>query len=433
MSTMDTTTKKNGFAFIFVSTLMGRRVVDLEGRAIGRVVDVVAATSEMYPLVKGLVVRERAPRGRRRVAAITGTTLRTLAGGGPLRLDPATLRDLDLGTTGFLVRDWLLDQQIVDVQGAKVERVNDVHLLVTDRAWIVHVDVGFAGILRRLGVGGAARWIWRLTGRTYPEDLISWKFVQPLAEHEEVGRPIRLKVEHAQIRNLHPGEIADILEELGRDERAMILHSLGPEAAADALEETEDGVQSEVIAELEPSMAADILEEMDPGEAADILTSLPDAHSEEIIAAVEPTERAQLEALIEFEEKTAAGLMTPEFVSVLPDATVASTMEELRRQAAEIESIYYIYVLDAERTLLGVTTLRRLLRVGPEERIGDFMETRLVTVHPEDSPRVVAEAFQKYSFLACPVVDQGMHMMGVILVKHAFDDLLPEFRREARA
>ncbi len=430
---MNPTPRQDGFAFLFVSTLMGRRVLDLEGRVLGRVVDVLATTSEMYPLVKGLVVRERGQRGSRRVASVTGAVLRSLSSGGPVRLDPAGFRDLALGSTEFLVRDWLLDQQIVDVQGAKVERVNDVHLLVTDRAWIVHVDVGFAGIVRRLGVGGAARRIWRLTGRPYPEDLISWKFVQPLAEHEEAGRPIRLKVEHAQIRDLHPGEIADILEELGRDERAMILHSLGPEAAADALEETEDGVQSAVIAELEPEMAADILEEMDPGEAADILTSLPDAHSEEIIAAVEPSERAQLEQLIEYEEKTAAGLMTPEFVSVLPDATVAATMDELRRLAAEIESIYYIYVLDTERKLLGVTTLRRLLRVGPEERIGDFMETRLVTVRPEDSPRVIAEVFQKYSFLACPVVDQEMHMMGVILVKHAFDDLLPELRREARA
>jgi len=430
---MTPTAKHDAFAFLFVSTLMGRRVIDLEGHRIGRVVDILATTSEMYPLVRGLVVRERTPRGRRRVIAVTGTALRALTTGRPLRLDPAHLQDLDLGSTGFLVRDWLLDQQIVDVQGAKVERVNDVHLLVTDRAWIVHVDVGFAGILRRLGVEGAVRRIWRLTGRPFPEDLISWKFVQPLAEHEEVGRPIRLKVEHAQIRDLHPGEIADILEELGRDERAMILHSLGPEAAADALEETEDEVQAAVFAELEPEMAADILEEMDPGEAADILTSLPDAQSEEIIAAVEPHERAQIEQLIEYEEKTAAGLMTPEFVAVSPDATVAATMDELRRLAAEIESIYYIYVLDAERKLLGVTTLRRLLRVGPEERIGDFMETRLVTVHPEDNPRVVAEAFQKYSFLACPVVDEEMHMMGVILVKHAFDDLLPELRREARA
>jgi CBS domain-containing protein/sporulation protein YlmC with PRC-barrel domain len=425
--------KQSGFAFVYVSTVMGGRVVDLEGRALGRVADVVATTTEMYPLVRGLVISSRRPGARRRVAPVTGPMLRALAGGAPLRLDPAVLKDLELGHADFLVRVWLLDQQIVDVQGAKVERVNDVHLLVTDRAWIVHVEVGFAGVLRRLGFDRAARALWSLTRKPYPEDLVSWKFVQPLAEHEEVGRPIRLKIEHAQIRNLHPGEIADILEELGKDERTMILRSLGPEAAADALEETEEETQTAVIAELEPEMAADILEEMDPGEAADILTSLPDAHSETIIAAVEPSERAQLEQLIEYEEKTAAGLMTPEFVAVHPDATVAETIEELRRQASEIESIYYTYVLDAERTLLGVTTLRRLLRVGPEERIGDIMETRLVTVRPEDSPRTVAEVFQKYSFLACPVVDAGMHMMGVILIKHAFDDLLPEFQREARA
>ncbi len=426
--------KQNGVVFVYVSTIMDRRVVDLEGRALGRIADVVAATSEMYPLVKGLVVRDPRPSSRRRLAPVTGPLLRDLAAGAPLRIDPTALKELELGHVDFLVRDWLLDQQIVDVQGAKVERVNDVHLLVTDRAWIVHVEVGFAGVLRRLGLEGAARKLWGLTHRRpFPEELVSWKFVQPLAEREEPGRPLRLKVEHAQIRNLHPGEIADILEELGKDEQAMILHSLGPEAAADVLEETEEETQAAVIAQLEPEVAADILEEMDPGEAADILTSLPDAHSETIIAAVEPSERAQLEQLIEYEEKTAAGLMTPEFVAVRPGTTVAETIEELRRQAPEIESIYYTYVLDADRTLLGVTTLRRLLRVKPEDHVGDIMETRLVTVRPEDSPRTVAEVFQKYSFLACPVVDEGMHMMGVILIKHAFDDLLPEFQREARA
>ncbi len=178
-------------------------------------------------------------------------------------------------------------------------------------------------------------------------------------------------------------------------------------------------------------MAADILEEMDPGEAADILTSLPDAQSEEIIAEVEPEERAQIEQLIAYEEKTAAALMTPEFVAVAPQATVAEALEEVRRQASEIEGIYYVYVLDDERRLLGVTTLRTLFRSRPDQAVAEIMETRLVTVEPEEEPKEVAEVFQKYSFLGCPVVDPEGRMMGVILIKHAFDELLPEFRREA--
>ncbi len=424
----------SGFSFLYVSAILGRHVRDTEGRAAGHVIDLVARTSETYPILKGLIIGTRkVPGSPPRVAPFSGQILRDLARGAQVTIDPSALHDLELGANDFLVRDLLLDKQIVDVQGAKVERVNDVHLLVTDRAWIVHVDVGYSGLLRRLGFERAARRLWRFSRRPFREELISWKFVQPLAELREPGQPIRLKVDHAQIRDLHPGEIADILEDLGKDERAMIVHSLGPEAAADALEETEEEVQAAVISQLEPADAADILEEMDPGEAADILTSLPDAHSEEIIAEVEAPERAQLEQLIEYEEKTAAALMTPEFVWVGPDATVAEVITEVRRLAPEIEAIYYVYVLDAQRKLLGVTTLRRLLRVQPEERIGDVMETRLITVHPDDEPRVVAEVFQKYSFLGCPVVDAEMHMIGVILIKHAFDDLLPEFRREARS
>jgi magnesium transporter len=125
--------------------------------------------------------------------------------------------------------------------------------------------------------------------------------------------------------------------------------------------------------------------------------------------------------------------MTPEFVSIGPNATVAEAMDEVRRMAPEIEGIYYVYVVDPQKKLLGVTTLRSLFKATPDERIGDIMEKRLVTVHPDEEPREVAEVFQKYSFLGCPVVDADGRMLGVILIKHAFDELLPEFRREARA
>ena len=421
----------SGFRFIFVSRILGLRILDLEGRRIGRLDDLLAATGEMYPIVHGLILRMAD--GSRRVAPIPAQELQRASEDGFIRMDPDTLEEPRLVASDFLIRDLLLDKQIVDVQGAKVERVNDVHLLVTDRVWIVHVDVGFSGLLRRMGVEAVVRRLWNVAGRALNDELISWKFVQPLAElEEEPGRPLRLKVEHARIRDLHPGEIADILEELSKDEQAMMLHSLGPEAAADALEEAEEETQSAVISQLEPSVAADILEEMDPGEAADILTSLPEAHAEEIIAELESPERAQIERLIEYEEKTAAGLMTPEFVSVDPHATVAEAMDEVRRLAAEIEAIYYVYVLDADKKLLGVTTLRSLLRSAPETRVADIMETRLVTVGAEEEAREIAEVFQKYSFLGCPVIDEEGRMLGVILIKHAFDELLPEFKREAR-
>jgi CBS domain-containing protein/sporulation protein YlmC with PRC-barrel domain len=426
--------RDGGIAFTFVSEILGRRVRGLDGRVIGRITDLLASTGEMYPLVHGLVIRLAANR-EEHLTPLRPEDVQPLARHETITIDPATLGPITRGTSDFLVRDLLLDKQIVDVQGAKVERVNDVHLLMTDRARIVHVDVGFTGLARRMGMDKMARAAWKAMGRELPDELISWKFVQPLAESEEPqpGRPIRLRVEHAKIRDLHPGELADILEDLGKDERTMILHSLGPEAAADALEEAEEDVQAAAISQLEPSVAADILEEMDPSEAADILTSLPEEQTEEIIAEVEAPEREQLERLIEYEEKTAAALMTPEFISVSPDATVAETLEEVRRMAPEIEGIYYVYVLDPERRLRGVTTLRSLFRAKPDDRIGGMMETRLVTVGPAEELGEVAEIFQKYSFLGLPVVDPGKKMLGVILIKHAFDELLPEFRREARA
>lgn len=421
--------RDRGFAFHFASEILGRAVVGPDGVKLGKLEDLVATTGELYPAIRGGLIALRS--GGKVIAPVPADELRSAANGNPVRLDPSTFAAVALESADFLVRDLLLDKQIVDVQGAKVERVNDVHLLLTDRAWLVHVDVGFTGLLRRLGFERGARRIVGLSGRSLRDELISWKFVQPLGELEEPGRPIRLKVEHARIRDLHPGELADILEDLSKEERAMIVHSLGPETVADALEEAEEDVQAAVIGQLEPSVAADILEEMDPGEAADILTSLPDAQSEEIIAEVDAPERAQIEQLIEYEEKTAAALMTTEFISVRPETTVTEVMEEVRRQADEIEGIYYVYVTDPEGRLKGVTTLRTLLRSKSDEHVAEIMETRLITVGPDDELSEVAETFQKYSLLGCPVVDEDMKMMGVILLKHAFDELLPEFRREA--
>ncbi len=417
--------------FRYFSEIQGRIVRDPQGRRLGKVQDLVASTSHPFPAVRGLVVRLTS--GQRKLAVLPGLELDRMAQREQVRIDPSALRDLDLEPTDFLVSDWLLDKQIVDMEGAKVRRVNDVHLLLADRVWIVHVDVGGLGLMRRLGFERATRRFFQAIHRPLREELISWKFVQPLAETEEPGRPIRLKIEHARIRDLHPGELADILEDLGKEERAMIVGSLGPEAVADVLEEAEEEVQTAVISQLEPSLAADILEEMDPGEAADILTSLPDAHTEEIIAEVEAPERAQLEQLIEYEEKTAAALMTPEFVSVPLKATVGEALEEVRRLAPEIEAIYYAYVLDDDGRLKGVTTLRSLLGASPARPVEDIMEQRLVTVTPDEGLKEVAEQFQKYSFLGVPVIDADGRMMGVILFKHAVDDLLPEFKREARA
>lgn len=419
-----------GYPFLFTSRLIGRSAEDASGQRVGRIVDLVASTGEMYPAVNGLLVQ--IDRREQRVFPVPIEQLKELNGRGSVRVEREDAREVRLAPNEFLVRDLLLDQQIVDVQGAKVERVNDVQLLLTERAWIVHVDVGLTGLFRRLGFERVLLILGRAVRRPLRDELISWKFVQPLVESGDPGQPIRLKVDQARIHDLHPGEVADILEELGRDERAMILHTLGPEAAADALEEAEDEVQAAVISQLDPEMAADILEEMDPGEAADILTNISDAQSEEIIAEVEEDERAQLEQLISYEEKTAAALMTPEYVAVRPETTVAEALEEVRRQASEIEGIYYLYVLGDRKTLLGVTTLRTLFRSQPGDRIGEIMETRLVTVSPEEEPKAVAEVFQKYSFLGCPVVDEEMRMMGVILIKHAFDELLPEFKREGR-
>ncbi|MDP8256074.1 MAG: CBS domain-containing protein [Candidatus Alcyoniella australis] len=423
--------QSNAVGFKYFSEILGRTIHDHSDRKLGRVWDLVAELPSgefPYPPVKGIVLRNKGREFYLPSIAFSPAQFES----GELTTDhhPEPL-DGQLSDNDFRVREVLLDKQIVDVDGAKVERVNDVHMLISDRPWIVHVDVGLTGLLRRLGFESSVRRLTRgILRREMRDDLVNWKVVQPLAETEGTGA-IRLKVEQAQMKQLHPGEMADILEDLDRDEQMAVVRTLSVEDAADVLEETEEDVQKKVFSHLEPETAADIIEQMDPAEAVDILSQLHSEQSQQIIAAMQPAEREQIQELIQYNERSAGGLMTNEFIRLHPRATVGQALDELRTLAGEIDMIFYIYMVDGAGRLTGVVTLRELLTSGRDQALNKLMSTRLVAVEPGTSVRKVAETFQKYSFLACPVLDGGGRILGVIDLRNSFDDLLPYFDKDA--
>jgi magnesium transporter len=407
---------------VFLSAFLGRPAVSRQlGTAMGRVWDVVATLTELYPQLQGLVLRYR---GKLVFYPATGDEYYEMLKKGRLLVNEHQLQPLKLGADDFSVRDMLWDKQIVDVDGAKVVRVNDVQLLIGKKQWIVHVDVGSTGLLRRLGFESAARRVGKTIRKPLKDELISWKFVQPVSGASD-GGPVRLTVAAQGLSDLHPGELADILEDLDSEQRQVMLSVVDAETAAEALEETDDEIQKSILESMSPEKAADILEEMEPSQAADLLANLDAQSSIDIIEEIEHEEKADITELMAYEEYTAGSLMTTDFIEIPSSATVGEAMELLRESAEEIEAFYYVYVHDEDGKLIGVLSLRHLLQRDPALQVGNILQSRLVTLELDTPLHEIAEQFLLYNFLFVPVVDKDGIQKGVVGFKDSLDELLP--------
>ncbi|MFI5200132.1 MAG: magnesium transporter MgtE N-terminal domain-containing protein [Candidatus Limnocylindrales bacterium] len=404
---------------LYLSQVIGRPVRDRNDEPIGKVADLIVAVGDRYPPVTGLVVET----DRRRIF-LPWTSVDALDDSGA-KLGTLTM---DLGKFSqrpneILLRSDLMDKQIVDIDGRKVVRVNDLRLDEVDGALhLVAVDVGTAGLLRRLGVEGGLRTIARNLHVSVPEKYIDWEDVDPV---ETSIASIKLRVPHAGLAELHPADLATIIDQLAPRDRAGVLASLDDDAVADAIEEMEPETQVEVLEDLEPGRAADILEEMSPDDAADLVADLSETTRDEIFALMETDEKAEVQELLGYPEDSAGGIMTTEFVAVPAHLTAAETIDMLRQLEPNAETIYYVYVTDDDGRLVGVLSLRDLIVAGPETQIGEVMIKEPVAVGVLADQDEVAEVVAHYNLLAVPVIDEDGRLAGIVTVDDALDTVLP--------
>lgn len=399
--------------FLYFSDVLGRPVSDPEGKVRGRLTDLKVQLGELFPKVTSLVIRNRREKS---VHTLDWSGVETILGRSVVLKPGASgrLTGLEVGSQEILLREDLLDQQVVDTSGARIERVNDIHLLIAHgELRIVHVDFGLRGILRRLGwmraIDAASDWLFSYR---LPERLASWKFVQPLASDPK--RNLKLNLTVRKLRDLHPSDIADIIEDLDRANRSSVFRSLDTETAADTLQEVDPRLQLSLIETAPPERASDILESMEPDEAKDFLADLPDEKKERFIGTMEKPFREQVECLLKHEEGTAGSIMTTDFLALGAGQTITDAIESFRNAVHPLETVAYIYVIDEDRRPAGVVTLRHLLLCGREEKLGALMNPHLVKVGTDDDIQTVADVFNKYKFLAVPVVDQAGVIKGII-------------------
>lgn len=408
----------------YLSRLIGNKVVSENRKAIGKLEDLAVDLNSVRPRVIAAKVK---------------------FGGQPLLLDFSHVVisrpgdkyvitcnhivefDIPKDNTLFLVKH-VLDKQIVDIDGRKLERVNDLRLaFFSNGLYVVAVDVGIEGLLRRLSVAKPINQGLKPFGKSLPSKLILWDDVAAIGPSME---GIKLAKEHSKLDTLHPSDLADILEDLDHKTQLAVFSALDEEKAADVLEEMETDAQISVLEGLSVEKAADVLEKMPPDEVADILDDLDKEKAEELLSEMEDEAREEVRELMEYPENTVGSLMTTDFLSFNENMTVLQTIEELRKLKPPSDTIYYLYVLDDREKLVATVSLRDLIVTEPDTPLYKIMNSKVIKVSDYERIDSLAEIISKYNLIAIPVVDKEDTMLGMVIIDDVVFTLLKARKRK---
>lgn len=399
----------------FFSRLQGKAIYDANGHKIGNIKDMAMRWDGASPLVVGIKYERKKHEliPINMVASVSERGLNLVAEYTAAKVIPLQEEDI-------YISKWLLDKQIIDLKGSRLVRVNDITL-----SWVAHeqrrrlvlvaVDIGVRGLFRRLGL--------EFLFKGFENQFLGFEHIKPLEKRTSALQLLRDK---EQLEQLHPADIASILEEMDYKRRADFIENLGSQQTIDALAEMDLDTQVEIIEQMDEDKASDILEDMPPDEAADILGELSEEKSEGLLNLMESEDADEVRELMQYEEDTAGALMTTEYISFSERLTAQEAINRIRELAPEAETIYYIFVTDEREHLHGVLSLRELIVASPSTYLQDIMHRKIVTVTHDENHQRVADIMNKYSLLAIPVVDEQGMMLGIITVDDVLDMLIPE-------
>lgn len=411
---------------IFVSELIGNKVMDRSGETIGFIKDFTAVRGDIFPQIDNFVIKKKGklyllPWDDIKLFNREFTLCKSSAE--EIKLKEPTEEDI------FVIKD-IMDKQIVDINGAKLVRVNDLKIReVREKLCIIAVDVGFRGLLRRLGLKGKGGKFWRALVKRIPYDLISWGFIQHL---EPKVTKLVLSIPKDVLSKQHPYDIANILAKLPPDEQESLIESIGVEKVAEALPELDDKRQVEIMERLEKEKAADILEAMSPDEAADLLGDLSEEKAEELMGEMEKEVVEEVKELLQHEDDTAGGLMTTEFIALRPYMTVEETLSFLRLTAPDVENINTIFITDENDCLMGFLSIRDLFINPPDAPLSSIMNQKIKSATPESEGMEVAKTMAKYNLLSLPVLDKENRLIGIITVDDVLEFILPSIKKRKK-
>jgi CBS domain-containing protein/sporulation protein YlmC with PRC-barrel domain len=411
-------------SLVALSEMLGASVRDASGAVRGRVREIAVTPQEHPTRIAFLIVRT--PEGEKTlpVEAVTSAGSRVRANS-----DASTWERYTPSDGVLLLKRDLLDQQIIDVHGRKVVRVNDVEMESTPVNThvflnVVAVDVGARGAIRRLSKGVVPSFTLRALLEKIPPRVIPWQFVNII--ETDPARRVKLNIAYEGLEKLHPADIADIVEDLPPADREAVFETIDEEVAAETLEELDPDIKVAVVESLDTDRAADIVEEMDPDAAADLLADLPAEESGEILKEMQPAERQEVTQLLEFHERTAGGRMTTEFLAVADTAVVDDAIEALKTFEGSREALATIYLLGPAQTLVGAVPLVKIATSSPAAQLSQLSE-KPAQCAPDTPQDEVAALFDKYNLITLAVVDEHGRLAGIITA----DDVIAMLRHRS--
>jgi magnesium transporter len=394
----------------FLSELIGRRVY-LKSNSVGKLKDlVVQENAGKIPEVTHLLVHR--PYGDSRLLIPWDKV--TLISNTEIVSEITTTEGYELNPLDnhIFLKDYILDKKILDMDGHEVEVVYDVKLLFqNERLFVSEVDFNRFRILRRMGFKKLANYL----ARHKEDSSISWLYVQPLPE--TIGSfegNVKLNVLKENINDIHPVDLADILEELEGNQRIAVFNELEPELASDTLEEVEPRVQRELIRSMQKEKAAGLINEMSPAQVAGILSVLPASEADEIIEYVDSENKERVQQLIDQTDENIMLYSTQQVIKRPVDTMVKEVIDNFREVAGDMDVIMYVYVVSADNILQGVVDIRELIAAEPEQTLGDIMTDSLITLNPDDTLHDAVDMFFRYSFRAIPITDENDYLLGVV-------------------
>ncbi|MGB8491372.1 MAG: CBS domain-containing protein [Bacteroidales bacterium] len=331
---------------------------------------------------------------------------------------------------GLLLVENILDKQIVDLNGRKLVRVNDIRLATLPTGtFAIAVDIGIEGLLRRIGISIPIKKILSLIKINIPSKYILWDDVQAI---DFSNSNIKLSKSYAKLHTLHPSDLADILEDLGKKSSTSLFSALDEEKAADVLEELETHTQIHIIESLPVGKVADVLEKMPADEVADILDEIEDEKAEMLLKEMDSESSQEVRDLLEYPDNSAGALMTTDVLSFKPELTVDEVIRDLRIKKPESPELYTLFVTGENDELLGTFGLRDLITSQPETRISEIMKSEPVFLYDDQKVDDIAETISKYNLLAVPVVDKNNQLQGMVVVDDVVEDLINKRRTNKR-